>query len=105
MEIDVTTEFAPWDFGATGAKEVLQNVRMILATVKWSCPMVREFAWDPDVLDRPINIAQARIAHQLVAAVRQYEPRAKITKVLFQGDGLTGMLKPTVRVVIDDAAL
>lgn len=100
-EVDVTTLFVPLDFGATGVKEILQNVRMILATAEFSCPLDRGFAWGPDILDAPMNIAQARIAHKLVEAIRKYEPRAQITKVSFTGD-INGMLKPVVRVRIDD---
>lgn len=104
MEIDVTTKFVPLDFGATGAKEVLQNVRMIIGTVIWSCPMDRDFAWSPNV-DEPINIAQARIMHRLVEAVRRYEPRAEITKVLFDEGDQSGMLKPIVRVKINETEI
>lgn len=104
MEIDVTTEFVPLDFGATGAKEIIQNIRMILATPEFSCPMDRGFAWSPNV-DSPINIAQARIMHRLVEAVRQYEPRAEITKVLFEHGDQSGILKPVVRVKINGTAI
>lgn len=102
-EVDVTTEFNSIDFGATKAKEVLQNVRMILATPEFSAPMGRGFAWNPDV-DAPVNIAQAKITARLVTAIRKYEPRAKVVKVTFQGDQ-DGLLKPIVRVRIDESAL
>jgi len=102
MEVDVTTKFTPWDFGASGTKEILQNVRMIAATPAWSCPLDREFSWIPDALDRPINVAQAILAQQLVQAVRKYEPRAQVAKITFEGDGLTGQLKPIIKVVIPD---
>lgn len=101
-EIDVTTVFTPYDFGATGAKAILQNVRMILATEAYSCPLNREFAWSPAV-DDPINVAQAKISQRLVAAIRRYEPRAKVTQIIFKGDN-DGLLKPIVRVKIDDSA-
>ena len=101
--MDVTTEFNSIDFGASGAKEILQNVRMILSTPEFSAPMGRGFAWNPNV-DAPINIAQAKTAARLVEAIRLYEPRAKVTKVTFQGDQ-NGMLKPIVRVRVDDSTL
>ncbi len=91
-EVDVTTRFDPIDFAATGLKEVLQNVRMIMSTPEFSVPMNRAFAWDPGV-DAPINIAQARISARLVAAIHLYEPRAKVAKVTFQGDQKR-LLKP-----------
>jgi len=98
MEYDLTSDFLPIDFGATGVAEILQNIRMILATVEFSCPMDRDFAWNPDV-DAPINIVQAKLAARIVEAVKKYEPRAQVTQVTFQGD-LNGVLRPVVKVVI-----
>jgi phage baseplate assembly protein W len=100
MDVDVTTKFTPLDFGATGIKEILQNVRMILSTAEYSCPLNRGFAWNPDV-DAPINIVQAKQIHRLIEAVKKYEPRAQVVNVAFQGSE-DGMLKPIVRVRIDD---
>jgi len=102
-EVDVTTEFNSIDFGASGAKEILQNVRMILDTPEFSAPMNRGFAWNP-LVDAPVNIAQAKITARLVVAIRKYEPRAKVTKVSFHGDQ-NGLLKPVVRVMINDSTL
>lgn len=104
-EYDVTADLSKIDFGATGVKEILQNVRMILATCAFSCPLDRDFAWDPDILDAPINIAQAKLTSRIVAAIRKYEPRVQVTSVSFQGDGLNGVLKPVVRVRVVDAAI
>jgi phage baseplate assembly protein W len=104
-EYDVTVDLKQIDFGATGAAEILQNVRMIIATPEYSCPLDRAFAWNPDILDAPINVAQGRITARLVAALRKYEPRAQVVKVSFQGDGLSGVLKPAVKVRIADDAV
>jgi len=102
-EYDVTETLEEIDFGATGVKEILQNVRMILATPIISCPMNRNFAWSPDV-DGPINIAKAKITARIVAAIREYEPRAQVTSVSYQGDGQNGTLKPLVKVRVADVA-
>ena len=99
-EIDVTTEFASFDFGATGTKEILQNVRMIMATLSYSCPLNRDFAWTA-VVDGPVNVAEAKISQQIVAAVNKYEPRARVTQITFEGNQ-NGLLKPIVRVSINE---
>lgn len=104
MEYTITSETMPIDFGATGAKEVLQNCRMILTTIKFSCPLDRDFAIDPN-LDGPINITQAKLTAQIVAAIKKYEPRARVKQVTYKGDGLGGKLKPVVKVEILDAAV
>ena len=76
MEVDVTTKFIPLDFGASGTKEILQNVRMILATPKCSCPMDRVFAWDPDVLDEPKNIVRGNLEPRLFKSMDTFVPRS-----------------------------
>lgn len=103
LDYEVTSEVLRVDFSATGVNEIIQNVRMILATLQFSCPMDREFAWTPS-LDAPINVAKVKMAAQIVEAIRKYEPRAQVIQVSFQGDGLNGVLKPVVKVrVADDA--
>lgn len=89
--------FAP----ATLAEEVLQNVRMIISTVKYSVPMDREFGIDGAVVDRPINIAKAHLSNEIFRAVRRYEPRAVIASIDFDGDE-NGKLTPRIKVRIDE---
>ncbi|MDT3416180.1 phage baseplate assembly protein W [Brevibacillus aydinogluensis] len=105
IEYEVTaTDLKRIDFGATGVAEILQNIRMILATTEFSCPMDRGFAWNPDI-DAPIPVVQARTAARLVAAIQEYEPRAEVVQVSFQGEPLDGKVKPIVKVRIKDDAI
>lgn len=89
--------FAP----ATIAEEVMQNVRMIISTVKYSVPMDREFGIDGAVVDRPINIAKAHLSNEIFRAVRRYEPRAVIESIEFNGDE-SGKLTPTIKIQISE---
>ena len=86
---------------ATLAEEVLQNVRMIISTVKYSVPMDREFGIDGAVIDRPINIAKAHLSNEIFRAVRRYEPRAVIESIEFNGDE-SGKLTPTIKIQISE---
>lgn len=90
-------DFAP----ATVAEEVLQNVRTIISTIKYSVPMDREFDIDGTVVDRPINLAKAHLTNEIFRAVRRYEPRAVIESVEFTGDEI-GRLTPTIKVSINE---
>ena len=85
----------------TLAEEVLQNVRMIISTVKYSVPMDREFGIDSAVIDRPINIAKAHLSNEIFRAVRRYEPRAVIESIDFEGDE-SGRLTPKIKVQINE---
>ena len=91
------------NFGATGVEEVLQNVAFIMATEKMSSPQDREFWRDMTVIDRPINIAKARMTANLTEAIHKFEPRAIIEAIEVTGDGLIGNLKPKVKVSVDES--
>ena len=86
---------------ASVTEEVLQNVRMIIGTIKYSVPMDREFGIDGTVVDRPINLAKAHLTNEIFHAVKRYEPRAVIESVEFTGDE-TGKLTPTIKVRINE---
>ena len=86
---------------ATLAEEVVQNVRMIISTVKYSVPMDREFGIEGAILDRPVNVAKAHLTKEICRAVRRYEPRAEITDINFDGDE-SGRLTPKIKVQINE---
>lgn len=99
MEMEVTGEPGAINFGASGAEEIAQNIRMILTNPVYSCPLYREFSYSPD-LDAPIQVAQARLSSRLSEAIRKYESRVQFLSVTFRADAFSGKLIPTVRVRI-----
>lgn len=83
----------------TTVEEVLQNVRTIISTIKYEIPLDRAFGIDGDVVDMPMQQAQAKLTQEIFRAVRQYEPRAVIESISFSGDE-SGRLTPTLEVSI-----
>lgn len=67
----------------TEEEEVLQNVKTILATVKGTVPLDREFGVDGKVMDLPISVVQAKITAAIVKAINRFEPRARVKKVTY----------------------
>lgn len=101
--IDVMAELGEIDFSpATTIKEILQNVRTILTTAKYTVPLDREFGLDASILDAPIAVVRAKLTAEIIQAVETYEPRVKVTKVTYEGDGKEGVLTPKVQVRIVD---
>jgi phage baseplate assembly protein W len=81
---------------------VLQNVAIILATRRGSCPMYRDFGISMDFLDRPMPVAKTLAYAEIKEAIETYEPRATVAGVTFSEDANTpGLLIPTVEVNID----
>lgn len=83
----------------TTVEEVLQNVRTIISTIKYEIPLDRDLGIDGDVIDMPMQQAQAKLTQEIFRAVRQYEPRAIIESISFSGDE-SGRLMPTLEVSI-----
>jgi type IV secretory pathway VirB2 component (pilin) len=84
------------NFGATGVEEIFQNVKYIVLTTIWSVPLDREFGIDASFVDKPIPIAQLIIGQEIALKINLYEPRAKFRDITFDGDGLQGLLRPTI---------
>jgi phage baseplate assembly protein W len=104
MEYSVTSDLGTLDridFGATGVKEVLQNVKTLLCTKKFSVPLDRDVGLAFSPLDMPYPKAQAGISTEIIQAIREFEPRAKKVKVEFSGEPVDGRLFSKVVVKID----
>ena len=105
MEVDVTARlerleqitFRP----ANVVVEIMQNVRTIFTTTKYSVPLDRLFGVSATMLDKPMPKAMALLQAEIVAAIHKYEPRCRVVKVEFDGD-MDGRLVPRVRIRIDE---
>ena len=87
--------FAP----ASIVEEVIQNVRTLITTIKYSIPLDRGFGIDGSVVDLPMHVAKAKLTNEIFRAIRRYEPRAVIESITFQGED-SGRLVPTIEVSI-----
>ena len=90
-------DFAP----ASEVAEILQNLRTIITTTKYSVPLDRDLGVDAEMLDLPINVAQAKLQSEMITAIKKYEPRVEITSISFTGTE-DGVLVPKVQVRIKD---
>lgn len=74
---------------ATAYDDLRQSVRTILTTRLGSDPLRPDFGSRlPDYLDWPIDRARPHIVRETVAAIRRWEPRASIKRVIVrQADG------------------
>lgn len=100
-EINVKN-MAPIDFSpANETEEILQNIRYILSTTKYSVPLDREFGIDASFLDKPMEVAKAKNASEIVMAIAKYEPRATVTNITWTGD-IDGKLYPKVQVRLSE---
>lgn len=90
-------DFAP----ASKAAEILQNLRTIITTAKYSVPLDRDFGFNAEMLDNPVNAAQAQLQSEIIMAIKAYEPRVTVTGITITGTD-NGVLIPKVQVMIND---
>jgi len=104
MEIDITGNLETIKIGARGREEIIQNVAIILSTVKGSVPLDRDFGIDNDFVDRPLPVTQAMMVGKIAAEVEKQEPRVKVTRVTFVENPGTadGVMVPKVSLKIKD---
>lgn len=108
MEYTVLGDQANIQIGATGETEILQNVSMIISTLRGSVPLDRGFARSGDALDSPSNKALAAEISALYRAISKYEPRVEITDISFVQDStgsMEGTVKPKVKFRIKQGVL
>lgn len=90
-------DFAP----ATEIEEILQNLRTIVSTTKWSVPLDRDFGLSADYADAPMAQAQAELAAEIITAVKTYEPRVTVETISFTAKD-DGTLSPRIEVSINE---
>lgn len=79
------------DFGAIAYKEIFQNVKTILATPLYSCPLERLLGVDQEIVDLPIDqAALATVA--ILDALYFWEPRVTVINIQFESDVISGHL-------------
>ena len=87
---------------SSGVEEVIQNVRFLLKTIKGTCPLYRQFGLPINIVDKPINTAQALIVAEVARAIQRFEPRAKLRSILWEeSDVENGELNPLVTIEVN----
>ena len=92
------------NFAPNLIEEILQNVRTLLLTSKFSVPLDRKLGIDATFLDRPAPDAMARLRVQIAEEIARSEPRAKVRVIefkRFEEELGEGKLYPVVEVEIN----
>jgi phage baseplate assembly protein W len=103
MEYSVLAQTQQIDFApATELAEILQNIRTIISTPKYSVPLDRDFGVSMSWLDNPMPVAQARLTAEIITEIQKREPRARVTQVTYTESSHEGILIPNVKVRVAD---
>lgn len=94
--------------GATGVNEIIQNVRMILSTIKGSLYLDRDFGLNPDLIDMPQMQAAFFYREEIINQIERYEPRVNVLEINFttdKNDLMNGTLLPVIKIEIKNGVL
>lgn len=83
---------------STELEEIAQNVLTIITTPKGSAPLDREFGIDGAYIDYPLASAQAKLTASITEAVKKFEPRARVERVIYLGQQSDGVLDAWVQI-------
>lgn len=109
MSVLISSEpFTTIEIGASGVREIYQNVQTILATTKGTVFLDRHFGVDGTLIDQPTPAAIARYRSHVITEIEKQETRVKVTAVEFQqttNEAGEGVLRPRVRITIKEGVL
>lgn len=88
------------NYAATGNEATLQNATFLLSTLFNTCPMDRQFGWEPP-LDDPSELAKARSSVRIIEVLERNIPEIEVKDITFEQDEEKGILIPRVKVVIN----
>lgn len=106
--IIVSADESSIKIGARGRDEIVQNIRMILTTIRGTLYLDRNFGLDPDLIDTPQLQAMIRYREEIVNQIEKYEPRVNVVEINFitnNNDAMNGALTPVVKIEIKRGVL
>lgn len=78
----------------------VQEIYILISTIKGECPLYRDFGISNDFLHMPINMAQTAFTLAITEALRKYMPDVRLNNIRFEAsDGMKGLLNPILEVI------
>jgi phage baseplate assembly protein W len=88
--------------GLTGYEEIIQNVKVILSTLKGSVCLDRDFGIG-NCIDEPVNQAVSDFEIEAVEMVEKYEPRVRVKYISWKkSEAGDGRLVPCIGLEVKD---
>lgn len=85
-----------FDYSDPEAEDILRCLNTLYSTKQGSQPIDRNFGIDWGFIDNPLPIAQQEYAFEVVKKTREYEPRVKVQKIIYESDEVDGKMWPVI---------
>ena len=95
------------EVGATGIRQLAQEIRTLLSTAKGSVPLDRDFGIDWSLVDMPTPEARSMYIAEVAAQIHKYIPRVRFKGIKFPdtGDAIEGYVGVALTVEIKEEYL
>jgi hypothetical protein len=101
MDLTVdTTKPVAVEVGATGVRQLAQEIRTVLATRKGSVPLDRDFGVSWELIDRPLPAAKQLIIAEVARQLEKYVPRIRFKSIAFPEPTATETADGVLRCVV-----
>ncbi len=84
------------DYSEEEIKDIINHIYCLLTTIKGTIPFSRDIGMDSEIIDLPVDIAQARYTVEAIRNINDYENRVSVKEVTFSYDERTFSLNPKV---------
>ena len=97
------------EIGATGIRQLAQELRTLLATCRGSVPLDRDFGVSWDMIDKSLPQARQMLIAEIAQQIEKYIPRVKFESIEFPHlepeESADGLLAAKVSVTIREEYL
>lgn len=99
--ITINTQGSALDWAARGVNRIAQNVLNLISTWRYEVAYNRTLGIDPSIIDKPAPVAAALYTAEVYKLVQEYEPRARVSSVRYNGITPDGNIDAEVVIEID----
>lgn len=99
MQEVISFELIGFDYEhATRVEEIKRNLTYLFATPAGSCAGDRSYGISRRLVGLPMNVAENKLALEILEKVETYEPRVKVLDLQMEPDGPSGSLKAFAKI-------
>lgn len=97
--MQIKYELIGFDYiNATIVQEINRNLTYLFATPAGTCAGDRSYGISHDIVGLPMNIAENRLALEILDKTESYEPRIQILDLEIEPDGPSGSIKAFIKI-------
>ena len=78
-------------------EDIQEGLHILYSTRAGTVPLDRNFGIDMSCLEKELGIAQTEYTIEVISKTDEYEPRVKVSEVVFNVGAKAGVIYPTIK--------